>query len=226
MEKLAIHVEIEQALGSDHFSETVLLPFYNFIDAVGVYLQGNRSLCGAENLLPNLAVNFIWSLLKIGNADDSINKSCFRTYILSKYNDIINQVKGEVEGILLRVYHVIRYKTLLFKAVDSLMQEPWAAECKSGLMRLHYCDGCSGLHSNASQRTLCYSECSQVNSMCLKGYKALENITESWISMSDSIKYEFLGFNPDNLLRGLFHLYDLSSNIETIKSEVRSYFYQ
>ena len=220
-EKTILRDLIQRYLGEEtQLSDALFQPFVEMIDSLGVYLKGERELCGISDLIQDLTVKYMWELfLPDTSVSSETFRTCTRNFILRTFENEISTTRFAIEKILLRVYHVIRYKTLLFKAVDSLMQEPWAAECKSALMRLRYCDGCSGLHSNASQRTLCYSECSQVNSMCLKGYKALENITESWISMSDSIKYEFLGFNPDNLLRELVNIFAVN-DAQTHQNEV------
>ena len=158
-----------------------------------------------DELVTDLTIHYVWELI-LTNSDNgptledltTEEVNCTRNFVLETFHNNIQLAQRPLLKSLTRVYHTIRYRNLLSKAVSTLTHEPWLKPCKAELVKLSYCDGCTNLYSSA--RSKCAVECTRAVSACLEPYRRLRNITQHWIIDADELKYEIRNFNPDYML--------------------------
>ena len=210
-----------------HYTSELGLIFDRFVDSTEDFILGNKPLCGLEELIPELAFNVFWPFVKRVypelNATGPAYQECAKQFVNDRYTTNIEEIRRSFEQPLLRVARLFQYRNTLLSTVFELEREELSEACLVDLVAAQYCEGCSGMYSEASDT--CLLQCKSAVGSCLKPYEALSDIIRDWSLYASELSEAITNFNPDYMFSSVpWRILDIAADVtlpgSTVKAEV------
>ena len=225
-EKASMREKAELYL-NEYYTSDLGLIFDRFVDGAGDFMRGNRTVCGLEDLIPELAFRVFWPFAKqvypeLSTATAAYQE-CAKEFVKDHYETNINEARRSFEQPLLRVAHLFKYRNAILSAVSGLEGEELSPTCLADLVETQYCDGCSGEHSEAL--AYCTTQCRFAVGTCLKPYEALSDIISDWTLYARELSETIATFNPDYMFASVpWKILDIAADLtipgSTVKAQV------
>jgi hypothetical protein len=169
-----------------YYSSETMGFFDDMVDKVGEYILSERELCGLQNLITDTASQIFRKAMPVrySNVPDNnaVFDECSKDVFISTYNGSLQRARREMEQPIMRLAHITHYKQVLSNYTDSIQAARVSTQCTDALIKLKYCDGCSGNYSDQSVKKQCRSQCQATMDVCLYPYKVMETAANNWIS--------------------------------------------
>lgn len=169
-----------------YYSSETMGFFDDMVDKVGEYILSERELCGLQNLITDTASQIFRKAMPVrySNVPDNnaVFDECSKDVFISTYNGSLQRARREMEQPIMRLAHITHYKQVLSNYTDSIQAARVSTQCADALIKLKYCDGCSGNYSDQSVKKQCRSQCQATMDVCLYPYKVMETAANNWIS--------------------------------------------
>ena len=201
--------------------------FDRFVDSTEDFILGNKPLCGLEELIPELAFSVFWPFVKRVypelNTTSPAYQECAKQFVNDRYTTNIEETRRSFEQPLLRVARLFQYRNALLSTVSALEREDLSEACLVDLVAAQYCEGCSGMHSEASDT--CLLQCKSAVGSCLKPFEALSDIIRDWGLYGRELSEAVTTFNPDYMFSSVpWRILDIAADVtlpgSTVKAEV------
>lgn len=214
-EKASMKEKARLYLG-DYYTSELGLIFDRFVGSAGDFILGSKPLCGLENLIPELAFSVFWPFLtqlhpELRTANTSYQE-CAKEFVNDHYATSLNEARRSFEQPLLRVAHLFKYRNSLLNALSGLESEELSLTCLADLVATQYCEGCSGMRSEASAP--CLTQCKFAMGACLKPFQALSDAINDWTLYASDLSDAIATFNPDYMFSSVpWKILDIAADL-------------